>query len=208
MVLGSSRARPGHRPSWGQAGSDGARLAADGARPAAPPGPSRTRQGLGQARQASLWSRKALQTTGWGQLRHLAYTARGVPGGCHCVGGEGTQRTNEVFQASIQPTPTHMEVHTYTDEQTQMNGHGQGPACWERRWRNAGERLPEVAVTEEVGRRSRGSRERERMVLVVCAFPWGCGSSSARCRNGDGPIEKKGRKHGFLNISTRTDACC
>ena len=51
--------------------------------------------------------------------------------------------------------PTHMVIHTYTDKQTQMNGPGQGPECWEWRWGNVGEGLQEVAVTEEVGRRSR-----------------------------------------------------
>ena len=49
---------------------------------------------------------------------------------------------------------THMVIHTYTDKQTQMNGPGQGPECWEW-WGNVGEGLQEVAVTEEVGRRSR-----------------------------------------------------
>ena len=48
-----------------------------------------------------------------------------------------------------------MVIHTYTDKQTQMNGPGQGPECWEWRWGNVGEGLQEVAVTEEVGRRSR-----------------------------------------------------
>ena len=51
--------------------------------------------------------------------------------------------------------PTHMVIHTYTDKQTQMNGPSQGPECWEWRWGNVGEGLQEVAVTEEVGRRSR-----------------------------------------------------
>ena len=51
--------------------------------------------------------------------------------------------------------PTHMVIHTYTDKQTQMNGPGQGPECWEWRWGNVGEGLQEVAVTKEVGRRSR-----------------------------------------------------
>mgnify|MGYP004038730323 CR=1 FL=1 len=51
--------------------------------------------------------------------------------------------------------PTHMVIHTYTDKQTQMNGPGQGPECWEWKWGNVGEGLQEVAVTEEVGRRSR-----------------------------------------------------
>ena len=48
-----------------------------------------------------------------------------------------------------------MVIHTYTDKQTQMNGPGQGPECWEWRWGNVGEGLQEVAVTEEVGRRIR-----------------------------------------------------
>ena len=51
--------------------------------------------------------------------------------------------------------PTHMVIHTYTDKQTQMNGPGQGPECWEWKWGNISEGLQEVAVTEEVGRRSR-----------------------------------------------------
>ena len=48
-----------------------------------------------------------------------------------------------------------MVIHTYTDKQTQMNGPGQGPECWEWKWGNVSEGLQEVAVTEEVGRRSR-----------------------------------------------------
>ena len=41
-----------------------------------------------------------------------------------------------------------------------------------------------------------GSRERERRVLVVYAFPWGCGSSSAGCRT----IEKSKENLRFFNI--------
>ena len=98
--------KPGQGPGQarGRARADGARAAADGARPAGPPGPSQPDRALGQARQASFWSRKAPQTTGWGQPRHLAYTAKDVARGFHCVWGEGTQRTNEVVQTSIQPT--------------------------------------------------------------------------------------------------------
>ena len=40
------------------------------------------------------------------------------------------------------------------------------------------------------------SRERERRVLVVYAFPWGCGSSSAGCRT----IEKSKENLRFFNI--------
>ena len=47
-----------------------------------------------------------------------------------------------------------MVIHTYTDKQTQMDGPSQGQERWEWRWGNAGEELKEVAVTEEVGRRS------------------------------------------------------
>ena len=36
-----------------------------------------------------------------------------------------------------------------------MDPASQGPECWEWRWGNVGEGLQEVAVTEEVGRRSR-----------------------------------------------------
>ena len=93
---------PGQARGW--AGADRARPAADGARPRASGAKLDQTERLGQARQASLWSRKAPQTTGWGN-RDNWLTQLGVwQGSCHCVGGEGTQRTNEVVQTSIQPT--------------------------------------------------------------------------------------------------------
>ena len=48
-----------------------------------------------------------------------------------------------------------MVIHIYIDKQTQMDGPGQGQERWEWRWGNVGEGLQEVAVIDEVGRRSR-----------------------------------------------------
>ena len=50
---------------------------------------------------------------------------------------------------------THMVIHTYTDKKKQMHGPSQGQERWEWRWGNVGEGLQEVAVIDEVGRRSR-----------------------------------------------------
>ena len=97
-----------------------------------------------------------------------------------------------------------MVIHTYTDKQTQMNGPGQGPECWEWRWGNIGEGLQEVAVAEEVGRRSwvRAFRFPRARAKGSCCMrlPLGVWIERWTMPGRAGPIEKSKENLRFFDI--------
>ena len=129
MFFGGFGVRPGPRPGPGPAPGQ-RELTGRGRQPTGLGGLGRQglqgqagpdRAPIGRARQAigNLWSRKAPQTTGWGQQRHLAYTARGVAGGCHCVGGRAPSAPMKSFkQASNPHGNTHIHRQANTNEWT------------------------------------------------------------------------------------------